>query len=811
MPRPSLTSRRRWLPAIFLGLVMAWIMTLRAPHFDVLLWNVDEGIHAAVAGRLLDGGVLYRDAVDQRTPVSYYAFAAAFAASGRDSLFAVRAMVALLIGLTAAGLYFLGRRAAPAGTGWWSAIILGSLSVALFEAGDAHAANTEWFAIFFTTAAALALWRAVETGSIPFALTSGGCGALAFLSKQPAILDLLPFGALLLYLGSIRALPWRTIGRIGFASAVGVIATTGACAAWLAAGGALDAAVFYTWTYNVEIYGPEISALERILSALVPFHLLWHAAPGLLLFAFGGAMAGMARLAQYRATPEIRRQNAWLLFILLWTATSLAGAASGGRGFHHYFIQCLPPLSLLAGWSLATAFGWSRTVWSSSSRRSLRWTAAGGFSAGGLVIAHLLATSWATRDDPPPPPDPALRAAAFVRAHTTEDERIFVWGFNPDIHLYAGRGAASRFVYSSFLTGLVPWTNLDPERDTAYAIVPGAMDQLIRDLEETRPAFVIDCSVGPHRRFEKYPIKAFPVLHEYVRTRYAEVDSQQFVPQGFRLHLIRDEARAAPVPLASAPRAPDRALPPPRIQADRTVALAPVDVRIEARDPDARLQRIELRIDELVAGALSFPPSSGFTCTFSVPFDQHGPGAHRLQSVAVGAGGISSASATLEVTAEDAVVPPEAQAVFAIPVAAEVVPPLDVRAPFGPSVSVEEGRRVYSLHAPAVLSYAAGGAVRLKGGFGIRPGAFQRDNASPTDGAEFTIAWQDGSQDRHVLFRRLLRPLEQPEDGAHQTFIVELPPEARGGRLELAIHPGPAGNAASDWTYWSDLVLETVP
>ena len=32
------------------------------------MWNVDETIHATVAEVLLDGGTLYRDAIDQRTP-----------------------------------------------------------------------------------------------------------------------------------------------------------------------------------------------------------------------------------------------------------------------------------------------------------------------------------------------------------------------------------------------------------------------------------------------------------------------------------------------------------------------------------------------------------------------------------------------------------------------------------------------------------------------------------------------------------------------------------------------------------------------
>ena len=54
----------------------------------------------------------------------------------------------------------------------------------------------------------------------------------------------------------------------------------------------------------------------------------------------------------------------------------------------------------------------------------------------------------------------------------------------------------------------------------------------------------------------------------------------------------------------------------------------------------------------------------------------------------------------------------------------------------------------------------------------------------------------------------LLRPRDEPADRTVHPFRVALPPH-RGGELELVIGPGPYENTASDWTYWSDLLLET--
>ena len=102
--------KQRLLPPLVLALLLGTVLWLRGPSFAIPLWNVDESIHAAVARTLLDGGTLYRDAIDQRTPLTYYAVAAIFGVAGANNLFAVRLVLAGLIAFTAFGLFLLGRR-----------------------------------------------------------------------------------------------------------------------------------------------------------------------------------------------------------------------------------------------------------------------------------------------------------------------------------------------------------------------------------------------------------------------------------------------------------------------------------------------------------------------------------------------------------------------------------------------------------------------------------------------------------------------------------------------------------------------------
>ena len=61
-----------------------------------------------------------------------------------------------------------------------------------------------------------------------------------------------------------------------------------------------------------------------------------------------------------------------------------------------------------------------------------------------------------------------------------------------------------------------------------------------------------------------------------------------------------------------------------------------------------------------------------------------------------------------------------------------------------------------------------------------------------------------------VLRQRLLQPRDETSDRNLQSFRVSLP-SLDGGELELAISHGPTDNPASDWTFWTDLLLEKIP
>lgn len=792
------------LPLIVAVLVTGWIVWLRAPTFGVTLWNVDEGIEAVIGNGLREGRVMYRDFVDHRTPLSYYATAGLFSITG-TSMTALHVMVAGLVSATACLLFMLARRTHGVFAGGFAAVIFAALACQLLTPSDAYAAHTEWFLILFTTSAGLLF---CSTSGVPSFGRSLGVGlliGLGFLSKQPGLVELgAPCGTLM-YAMAMEAAPPRAVARAAAGILGGFAAVTGTVALLFVLSGGWADMAFYTWTYNTRYYGPETSWADRLHAPWPFFAELATQYP--LVFAAGIAGASFLafRLAQLRPAEAWRQSRTFECYALLWCGTSLAGAMAAGRSFDHYFIQCLP------------AFAWMAALLPSllagqvASRRTrlirpapLVMTAVLGLFSAWLVLRPLLGT----RHIVPPPPDPALRLSDYIRTHTAPADKIFVWGYNADIYLYANRAPASRFVYCTFQTGLIPWTNLDPAKDTNYAVVPGSMKALLSDLERNPPAFIVDCGVGPHRRFQKYPLKKFPQLVSYVESRMVEIEPEIFHGHGFRLFMRRDST------LAGAPR-PDGSdrHPSAQVTGPAVVGTGRFPYLVSVWQPErAEAERLALFLDDVEIAAVRFPPTKSISFEVPVAFDTTGMKKRRLHSVAFWSDGTKTKSPPLEVTVGDLDTSPALREAFALPRMTGAVAASGVRALFNPRVEQEGGQRTFALHAPSLVRYdLPAAATAVRGAFGIPAGAYAPDNKAPSDGAEFLVRVVAPDGGTQILLDRLLRPATEPEDRPVQSFRVDLPSHPAGASLELEIRPGPQGNPSSDWTFWSDVMLDTSP
>ena len=398
---PAARTQPRIWPLFFVFLAL--IAILRIPTFSNRVFNSDEAYLATQAQVLVDGGHLYVDTVDRKPPVVPYLYAATFALTGSDDLGPVRLLAVLAHALTALLLAAEARRRFTWRGAALAAGLLYLLAATAFFPADAQAANFEVFMLPVMTGAVLLGMRG------RFA-ASGFVLGLATLTKQTAAAALLAVAWL-----AWRWRRWHGLLVIGSAFVAPIV---------------LAAVVFgphdfISWVFTSN--GGYLDAQGVLGYALT----LGARQTGWFLF---GSMALVVLLPW---AWRHRREDAELW---LWLLSGMVAVGTGLRFFPHYYLQLLPPLTLLAVRGLV-----SRPL----SSRPLVLIAVAVLSIGPALYFLAPAFSQGNSNDT----RIALDVARYVRSHTAPSDRIMVWGQAPEVYWSSDRRPAIRFATTGFVTG----------------------------------------------------------------------------------------------------------------------------------------------------------------------------------------------------------------------------------------------------------------------------------------------------------------------------------------------------------------------
>jgi 4-amino-4-deoxy-L-arabinose transferase-like glycosyltransferase len=518
------TRQPLYLRGWFLVVVaVAVAVLMRAPGLDVPVWNVDETVVAAIAAVTLEGGTPYRDWVDHRAPLTNLVYLIVFFLFGRYNMLAIHLVLLVMVAAMILLVHLFGRRLIGRVGAAVAALLFAVVSSAGFPASDLFALNTEWGLALSTALGMYLLVIALTTRpSLSVAAAAGAAFGAAVLFKQPAVFDLLAAAAFVLLL------VWRpsaelattssraALGRLA-ALAVGLAAVLGSLVAVVVGYGVWQEFVFYSYTYNTEYYAAPISisgylrnAAHAFVEAARPLGLGWLAAGGTVLMVVG--------LVRPSFSTDRRRRSLHPL-LLLWACGAFVGVAASGRMFPHYFIQILAPWCLLAGFAvqeIVTGVG-RATRMRPGAKRATAWCAAAAAVLWFVVIPWREVTpsriarqaGWVT--------DHSTEAVAeYLRRVSPEDAAIFVWGFYPIPYVLSERLPASRFLYCTFITG----ANVGGGSSAEERPVPGAMDELLADLERNRPLYIVDTSPGGFFGWGRYPPERFPRLRAVIEAEY---------------------------------------------------------------------------------------------------------------------------------------------------------------------------------------------------------------------------------------------------------------------------------------------------
>src|SRR5438094_4227100 len=366
--------------------VIALVVLLRAPTLLPSMYTIDEAYYSTIAIDMLDGGTVYRTAVDTKPPGMYYIYAGVFRVTGSNNLFAVHLLAIFVVVASALVLWRIGARVADDWAGAWSGIGY-AVFVHAYRPGDTLAANTEIFASLFLALSVLIFLQGERKAGWGWMFLSGTLVGVATLIRQPSAVTL---GAMLAYLVYVWLIPRnQSLGRVlaaGSGVVSGFIAVIAGLAWYYQCQGNLHDAYMWAWEFAVRYVESETTFLY-VLKRLVTLHLAVILLSGLLWYF--GIRQVVETLRSFRLRRAVPNEP---VLLILWLVVSYLAIFIGWRFPGHYHLAVLPPLSILAGQAFSRFVAEQRR----SHQLRWRWVRAGiigaaalpaiGFLIGALVV-----------------------------------------------------------------------------------------------------------------------------------------------------------------------------------------------------------------------------------------------------------------------------------------------------------------------------------------------------------------------------------------------------------------------------------------
>jgi dolichyl-phosphate-mannose-protein mannosyltransferase len=417
-------------------LVMAFFAFVRMRLRDIPLER-DEGEFAYVGQLMLQGIPPYKIACNMKLPGTYAAYAAMMAVFGetasgiRIGLMLVNAAATILVFLL--GKYLYGPLAGAIAGITYSFLSCRPTVLGIY----AHATH---FVVLAALAGVLLLMHAIDTGRTGLFFGSGVCFGVAFLMKQPGIL----FGVFAVLYWLWRAwrnrFLWHKVALRGGALFAGMVLPFGLTCLILFRAGVFPSFWFWTWSYARE-YGSLITLREAwpLLRAGLP----WAVRPFVIweIVVLGLTAPIWSRYARAHGG-----------LIASFFVFSFLAICPGLYFRPHYFILWMPAAALCAGIGVCAL------------RQALIEKRCNAFVAWLPVIYFALVFGISVRAqykkffclDPASlnekifgqdPFSEAIAVGNYIKAHSSEQETLAVFGSEPEICFYSARHCASSYLH----------------------------------------------------------------------------------------------------------------------------------------------------------------------------------------------------------------------------------------------------------------------------------------------------------------------------------------------------------------------------
>jgi hypothetical protein len=311
----------------------------------------------------------------------------------------------------------------------------------------------------------------------------------------------------------------RLLAWFGAGALAPVLTTVG----YMAARGGMRDFYYYLVTYNRDVY-MFYASRESKREAF-----LWwsEARTTEVIFQVAAVSWGFAQLVASRIAEGSWFQgyvkSGFVITVALLAPLSIFGARASMRDFDHYYIIAVPWFALLGGLAVEIASpSFSHADPRASTRVSDPSTKLVTLYRAVVLLPLLLVLEggWSKRlpqwrmhlDAISQKPS----VCSFVHQHSDPSDTLFAWGFRSDLYIHCARRPASRFVFTTFVAGYVPWVFTATKEEEDMLTVPGSRALLMEELEQTKPPVLIDSA----RTLDGRSMRRYEQLSAYLDQHY---------------------------------------------------------------------------------------------------------------------------------------------------------------------------------------------------------------------------------------------------------------------------------------------------
>jgi hypothetical protein len=400
----------------------------------------DEGEYAYTGQLILQGIPPYQEVYNMKFPGIYAAYALMMSIFG-ESHQAIHLSLLLINAITIALVFFLAKEILNP----FCALISSAVFAVLSLSSSVHGAqtNAEHFVIIFASGGLLLLLRGIATGKLFKYFLSGLLLGLGFVMKQHGAAFIAVALCYLLY-DSLNKKPiqWRKMISSLSLLMFGVLVVVLILCIIMYLTGVYKLFLFWTITY-ASTYISQVSVSRAWFYFMLSFNPI--ISSGILLWIIIGL--GFFTLL---SRDILKNHN---IFLLLFTLFSISSICPGFYFREHYFILLLPCASILAGVTINAVIHICSKI---SSRKIIQYGL-----PGILIIICLFQSIYKQREFlfkmtyfqiirsmyQLNPFNESIKIAEYLKEHTTLDDKIAIFGSEPQIFFYSKRRSASGYIY----------------------------------------------------------------------------------------------------------------------------------------------------------------------------------------------------------------------------------------------------------------------------------------------------------------------------------------------------------------------------